>query len=188
MQRQKLSKYDSWVGFKADLTKLPFDHEIFDYVYCEGVIQHTRDSRITLKELVRVLKRQGNIAIWHYAKSEHQSLMNKFFTNLREKRRKKFSTWDRHKFIAYTAFLASLGYIPVLGEFLKRIKFISKKTHNKSFQANWAMTMDALGWHEHQRFITKSEFLSYFKELGEFEVIYEHPTSPIVNYKKIQKI
>jgi len=182
---KKLYSYKNWNGFKADITKLPFPDNYFDYVHCEGVIQHTHNSFETVKELVRVTKVGGHIAAWHYTKPKKQSFLNKYFSNLREKRRRKFRSWDKHVFIAYTAFLTLLGYIPVIGGLLNRAKFISKKSLNKSFQANWAMTMDALGWHEYQRFVTKDEFKEYFSECGNFKTVYEDPYAAIVHYIKL---
>ena len=182
---KKLYSYKNWNGFKADITKMPFPDNYFDYVHCEGVIQHTHNSFEAVKELVRVTKVGGHIAAWHYTKPKKQSFFNKFFSNLREKRRNKFKFWDKHVFIAYTAFLTSLGYIPIIGDLLKRAKFISKKSLNKSFQANWAMTMDALGWHEYQRFITKDEFKDYFLKCGKFKTVYEDPHHAIVHFIKL---
>ena len=181
---RKLSSYKNSICFKADITNLPFDDEFFDFVYCEGVIQHTRSSSKTIEELVRVLKKGGHITAWHYTKGEKTRWYMKQFDKLREYRRKKFRMWDRHTFVAYTAFLASLGYIPIIGELLKKFKLISKKTQNRSFQANWAMTMDALGWHQYQRFCTKKEFQEYFDTCGSFSTVYDDPNAAIVHLIK----
>ena len=47
----KLRMRPNWVGVQADITALPFRSSQFDCVYCEGVIQHTRDSPGTVREL-----------------------------------------------------------------------------------------------------------------------------------------
>ena len=181
---KRLYQFKNWIGLKADITQLPFPDETFEYVYCEGVIQHTHSSQKTINELVRVTKKGGHLAVWHYSKQKDPGLLSRYFTNLREKRRKKFRKWDRHLFVAYTAFLTALGYIPFVGNLLKRMKIISKKTFNNSFQANWAMTMDALGWHEHQRFVTRDEFKGYFEKTGEFDYVYEDPARAIIHCVK----
>lgn len=182
---KRLGENENWIGVQGDITKLPFDNETFDLVYCEGVLQHTRNTKAALKELTRVLKIGGQIAAWHYGLPEKMPWYMKLFHNIRVKRRKRFRKWDRHIFIAYTAFLTSLGYLPLLGRLLAFMKFISRKKYNRSFQANWAMTMDALGWHRYQRFMTRRKFLKIVKELGNFEVIYEDSVNPIINYKKV---
>jgi ubiquinone/menaquinone biosynthesis C-methylase UbiE len=182
---ERLGENENWIGIQGDITKLPFNDETFDLVYCEGVLQHTRNTKTSLKELVRVLKKGGNIAAWHYGLPEIMPWYMKLFHDIRIKRRERFRKWDRHVFIAYTAFLTSLGYLPLLGPLLAYMKLISRKKYNRSFQANWAMTMDALGWHKYQRFITKRKFVKMVKELGNFEVVYEDPVNPIINYKKV---
>ena len=51
---------------QADLTRLPFRDGTFDYVYCYCVIQHTRDTRLALRNLVRVARPGGTVAVTHY--------------------------------------------------------------------------------------------------------------------------
>jgi len=52
----KLRLRSGWVGVQGDITALPFADNQFDVVYCEGVIQHTRDSALTVRELCRTLR------------------------------------------------------------------------------------------------------------------------------------
>jgi ubiquinone/menaquinone biosynthesis C-methylase UbiE len=46
----------SWMTSKADVTKLPFQDEVFDVVICSEVLEHIPDNKAAVKELVRVLK------------------------------------------------------------------------------------------------------------------------------------
>ena len=44
---------------RGDLIKLPFKNEEFDAIFCHGVIEHIRDSERAVKEMARVLKKEG---------------------------------------------------------------------------------------------------------------------------------
>lgn len=52
----------------GDIGKLPFRHEFFDYIACEGVIHHTPDPQRYLARLVEVLKPDGLITLYIYKK------------------------------------------------------------------------------------------------------------------------
>jgi len=53
--------------FQADVFKLPFAPESFDYIYSIGVLHHTPDCERAFKSLPRLLKPGGRIAIWLYS-------------------------------------------------------------------------------------------------------------------------
>jgi len=53
--------------FQADVFKLPFSPESFDYIYSIGVLHHTPDCEQAFKSLPRLLKPGGRIAIWLYS-------------------------------------------------------------------------------------------------------------------------
>jgi ubiquinone/menaquinone biosynthesis C-methylase UbiE len=54
--------------FQADIEKIPFRDNYFDIALCLGVMQHTRNSFLSLKELERVTKKDGTISFDHYQK------------------------------------------------------------------------------------------------------------------------
>jgi len=54
--------------FQADVFKLPFAPESFDYIYSLGVLHHTPNCEQAFKGLPRLLKPGGRIAIWLYSK------------------------------------------------------------------------------------------------------------------------
>ena len=56
------------VFFQADVFKLPFAPESFDYIYSLGVLHHTPDCKAAFQVLPRLLKPGGRIAIWLYSK------------------------------------------------------------------------------------------------------------------------
>lgn len=52
-----------WVVARADVTKLPFADDFFDIVVCSEVLEHIEDNRAAIGELVRVLKRGGDLVV-----------------------------------------------------------------------------------------------------------------------------
>ena len=58
--------------FQADIENIPFKDNFFDLSLCLGVMQHTRDSEKSLKELARVTKKNGVISFDHYQKHPGQ--------------------------------------------------------------------------------------------------------------------
>jgi len=53
----------SWVLIKGDTTRLPFKEAAFDKIVCSEVLEHVPDDQQAIKEMVRVLKDDGIIAI-----------------------------------------------------------------------------------------------------------------------------
>jgi len=51
---------------RADLTRLPFSNETFDFIGCDQVIHHTPDTREALRRLLRHLSRGGHISFYVY--------------------------------------------------------------------------------------------------------------------------
>lgn len=73
----KMRLRSGWVGVQGDITMLPLDDAVFDIVYCEGVIQHTRDSVATVRELVRATRPAGTILATHYIRNKPTSLIRR---------------------------------------------------------------------------------------------------------------
>jgi SAM-dependent methyltransferase len=53
--------------FQADVFRLPFASETFDFIYSIGVLHHTPDCERAFKVLPGLLKPGGSIAIWLYS-------------------------------------------------------------------------------------------------------------------------
>jgi len=56
-----------FVALRADVFKLPFASESFDYIYSIGVLHHTPDCERAVKALPRYLKPGGTMAVWLYS-------------------------------------------------------------------------------------------------------------------------
>ena len=51
---------------QGDLLNLPFKSDIYDIAFSIGVIHHTADPKAATKEIARVIKNSGIMAIWVY--------------------------------------------------------------------------------------------------------------------------
>jgi ubiquinone/menaquinone biosynthesis C-methylase UbiE len=54
---------DNYLVSRADIKKLPFASASFDCVICSEVLEHIPDHEDALKELVRILKPQGDLVV-----------------------------------------------------------------------------------------------------------------------------
>jgi ubiquinone/menaquinone biosynthesis C-methylase UbiE len=52
-----------WIVARADVTTLPFREASFDVVVCSEVLEHIREGRVAVTELVRVLKPGGDLVV-----------------------------------------------------------------------------------------------------------------------------
>lgn len=52
-----------WLLSRADVTSLPFCDAVFDVVVCSEVLEHISDIRNAARELLRVLKPQGDLIV-----------------------------------------------------------------------------------------------------------------------------
>jgi SAM-dependent methyltransferase len=68
--------------FQADVFKLPFAPESFDYIYSLGVLHHTPNCEQAFKGLPRLLKPGGRIAIWLYSKYNNWYKMSDIYRKL----------------------------------------------------------------------------------------------------------
>jgi ubiquinone/menaquinone biosynthesis C-methylase UbiE len=157
-----------WVGVQGDITRLPFAPNTFDIVYCEGVIQHTRDSAGTVGELVRVTVPGGTILATHYIREEAKSwprrVKRKLTLGYYNLLRNRLSAMDRSKLLLVTGNLAALAYVPLLGRAIRATGTALYNSLMPDFRTTWTNTYDYYGGHSFQRFVSAEEFLSYFKQ------------------------
>ena len=65
------NKSDNIIFIKSSIYNLSFLNELFDYVLCYGVAQHTPDVMRTYKSCYEFSKKGGKISIDHYVKLKH---------------------------------------------------------------------------------------------------------------------
>ena len=65
--RENSGEYKNLLLFQADIYNIPLKRELFDKIFCLGVLQHTPDSRKAFLRLIPYLKIGGEIVIDIYA-------------------------------------------------------------------------------------------------------------------------
>ena len=157
---EKLGACDNWIGIQGDVTNIPFLDNSFEIIYCEGVIQHTKNSLDCATELARLLKNGGIILATHYTKST--KFLGKVNLWLIALGRKMSSKIERDKLFLLCGFLSLLTYIPIFGHILGA-SFLPINIRMNTLKSRWCHIYDCYGLHHHQRYITDNEFQSYFK-------------------------
>ncbi len=170
---KKMRTRAGWVGIQGDITALPFQNDLFDVVYCEGVIQHTRDSALTVVELCRALRGGGLILATHYGIPA--TWRGRARLRLTDGLRSCLCVWDRYKLLWLTGTLAVLAYVPLLGHLL-RWTVVPYYRLMSDFKTTWTNTFDAYGTHAFQRRITPEEFKNYFERTGAMTVARQEET------------
>lgn len=66
--RDNLRRFQSAVVVRADLMRPPLRPGSFDRVFSIGVLQHTPDPTGTARQLLRLVRPSGELAIWMYEK------------------------------------------------------------------------------------------------------------------------
>lgn len=172
---KKCRSYPGWCGIQGDITSLPFDSSQFNLIYCEGVIQHTRDSKITVKELLRVLAPGGIIIATHYQKA------TRFVGKLRENwtifLRKVFKKLGHWKSLLAAGIIATFAHIPLLGRILVKSGTAIRYDLMPDFRTTWINTYDNLGPHSFQRYLSEEEFISFFKEEPNLKIEWNQGTT-----------
>ncbi|MGA7992933.1 MAG: class I SAM-dependent methyltransferase [Thermoanaerobaculia bacterium] len=166
----KLRMSSRWFGVQGDVTRLPLPERRFDVVYCEGVLQHTRNSALAVAELGRVLRPGGTLLASHYAVPT--SFRGRMRFTVVESLRSGVHGWERYKLLWFAGALSVLAYVPLLGWVVRRSGLAQFHAPTPEFRTTWTNTYDALGGHTFQRHATESEFRSYFeREGGRWEIL-----------------
>lgn len=80
---------------QADIGRLPFAAETFDFIFSIGVLHHTPDTRKYFLGLVPLLKRGGTIAIWVYPNEGDYVVRNAWIRFVNKIPPKMFYAWCR---------------------------------------------------------------------------------------------
>jgi len=108
---------------QADLYKLPFIKEQFEYIYCLGVLQHTPDPKTALNKIIYHLKPNGRLVVDIYLSSwrnlfHPKSWLRPFTTRISPKTL--FNVVQR--FAPFLLLISrALGRIPFVGRYVRRI-------------------------------------------------------------------
>ncbi|MBX3265914.1 MAG: methyltransferase domain-containing protein [Acidobacteria bacterium] len=64
---------------QASIYELPFREGTIDYCYCIGVIQHTPDTRASLRAIAKIVKPGGKLAVTIYPRKAWTKLFSKYW-------------------------------------------------------------------------------------------------------------
>src|SRR5258708_484541 len=131
--------------FQADVFKLPFAPESFDYIYSIGVLHHTPDCEQAFKVLPRLLKPGGRIAIWLYSSYNPWYRMSDVYRKVT----RSMSPSTLHKLCRVVVPLYRihqvLKKIPLMGTFTSSVlAWIIPMSHNPD--ATWRV-LDTFDWY-----------------------------------------
>jgi ubiquinone/menaquinone biosynthesis C-methylase UbiE len=156
--------------FQSDILKIPFENNYFDYIFCLGVIQHTKYPEETFNSLVRKLKSGGIIFIDIYSKKWHTYLWFKYILRPLTKRIPKEILFIIIKkitplLIPYTKFLKTI--FGRKGQRLSPIVEYSDLGLDKKLNEEWAI-LDTFDMYspQYDQPRTISEVNQWFTKLG----------------------
>lgn len=66
--RARVGKYPNACIVQGDIMDPPFRSGVFEYIWSNGVIHHTPNTRLAFSKLARLLKKDGYLDIWVYPK------------------------------------------------------------------------------------------------------------------------
>jgi SAM-dependent methyltransferase len=177
---RKLRHAPGWVGVQGDITAPPFAPHQFEIVYCEGVLQHTRDSAFAVTELKRLLRPGGLILATHYEKPvRRRGLLRMAWTSLL---RRRLNRMDRYKLLLLTGNLAALSSIPGLGRLIRLSGSAVHYDLMPDLKTTWTNTFDYFGYHTYQRHVSGDDFWSYFRRAGDLQQVYRSGTRVVARY------
>ena len=126
----RLISSPGFVPIRGSGDGLPLVDESIDFVFCWGVLHHTKDPAATLRDLWRVVKPGGTLAIWVYAKNKiflKRSLLAHYFSHLDEQ-----EMLDVADSLANVAHALQLTSQPYLSMFASDLNFSVKNTKQYS--------------------------------------------------------
>jgi len=144
---------------QADLFHLPFEKEIFDFIYSYGVLHHTPDAEKAFEQLPPLLKRDGKLSIFVYDNYNKAIVYSSNFW-------RQLTTRLPRRLLYYLCALSIPLYylyrLPFIGRILKGILVISMEKH---WRWRWLDTFD---WYspKHQSKHTHAEVSRWFEKGG----------------------
>lgn len=173
-------KYKNVLFFQCDILDLPFKKNIFDYVFCHGVLQHTSNPKKSFLELISMLKPGGKISVDIYLKDglirpwKSKYIWRPLTTRVSNEKLLKFLEWFIPIWLPIDTFIKSIPYIGnYLGSIIPCWNYMNTNLSGEE-KVQWAImdTFDALA-PVYDIPATITEFSNWF-ELNELENIDIH--------------
>jgi len=154
------------VFFQADVFKLPFAPESFDYIYSLGVLHHTPDCKAALQVLPGLLKPGGRIAIWLYSRYNHWYKMSDAYRKVTRRMSPKLLHKLCYGVIPLYGMHQVLRKIPLVGRPASgALAYMIPMAHNPD--PKWRV-LDTFDWYSpwYQSKHTYEEVFRWFEECG----------------------
>jgi len=152
--------------FQADVFRLPFKSESFDYIYSIGVLHHTPNCEQAFKVLPGLLKPGGGIAIWLYSGYHKWYRMSDLYRKLTRRMSPRTLYRLAHIAIPMYGLHQFLRSVPLVG---KPISGMMKYLLPMSFNPDprWRV-LDTLDWYSpwYQSKHTYEEVFRWFEDSG----------------------
>lgn len=152
--------------FQADVFKLPFAPESFDYIYSLGVLHHTPDCKAAFQSLPRFLKPGGRIAIWLYSKYNNWYKMSDVYRKVTRRMPPKLLHKLCYGVIPLYGVHRVLKKVPLVGRLTSgALAYVIPMAHNPD--PKWRV-LDTFDWYSpwYQSKHTYEEVFRWFEESG----------------------
>jgi SAM-dependent methyltransferase len=152
---------------QANVLEPPFPTDSFDFLWCNGVIHHTGDSRRAFELLTSLIKHGGRAYFWVYEKKPSPMVIVRGFLRLLG-----LVHWNRRFLYRFCQVLASATWLAVsLLSRLRKLKFVQQHTHLKILTRQRGFRELVLTWFDvlspmYRDTFTQHEFESWFEECG----------------------
>jgi SAM-dependent methyltransferase len=141
VSRENLKQFANCSVVQADLFKLPFAENSFDFIYSIGVLHHTPDPEAAFRALVKHLKPGGRIAIWVYGLGVSSGIRARWIPRPSHVFGPLFRLLPLPARIraleGFARFALVAGSIPVAGRLLKHIFWIDDLRRTASQNGGW---------------------------------------------------
>jgi len=141
---------------QADLKRLPFEPESFDFVFSIGVMHHDADTRAVFDAVARMVKPGGRLAVWLYRRNQWwQEALN-------DRLRRRTTRWPVKRLERWCRLGAWVGGLPIANRTLNKLV-------NFSNHPAWENRVcDTFDWYapQYQHHHTLAELTDWFTAAG----------------------
>ncbi len=178
---------------QASIYELPFREGTFDLAYCIGVIQHTPDTKESIRSVSRMVKDGGKVAFTIYGREKwYTKFFSKYWIRPITKRMKKETLLNAIQFVMPVAFPITdvLFKLPLVGPYFAFVipvaNYVNEKQLNREQRYAWAVldTFDMLSPHYDQP-MTEDEVKSAMADASVGDIA--RPTS-VLNLTGIRRL
>ena len=157
---------------KSSISTNSIEDESLDFAYCLGVLHHTPDPELSMKDCVLKLKQGAPFLIYVYYRFDNQPVWYKWIWIISDLMRRLICRLPHKIKLLITLFIAFFVYLPFSRSslLLEKLRFDVKSwplSHyrNKSFYTMRTDSLDRFGTRLEKRF-SKSEIKLMMKEAG----------------------